>query len=69
MAVTNCPECGHTISTWTVRCPGCSRIDFKPILYLLLWLAVVAGGCWWWVSKHGLPAGLDAAAWKWPFVQ
>ena len=61
MAETNCPECGHTISTWTVRCPGCGRIDLRPILQAVLFVAVAVAAAWWWVSKHGVPDFL-----QWP---
>jgi len=53
VAITNCPECGHTVSTWTIRCPGCRRFDIRPILQILFWLAVAGGAVWWWYVKKG----------------
>ena len=32
MSLTNCPECGHEISTAAVACPGCGRpINTRPV--------------------------------------
>lgn len=40
----NCSECGHTISTWATRCPGCRRWRFAwltPVATLALGLSIV----------------------------
>ena len=47
----NCPECGHSVSSWTTWCPGCGRrLRVHPLVRLVLWLLFFGAFVGWEVS-------------------
>ena len=50
---TNCPECGHSVSTWTTWCPGCSRrLRIHPLVKFFFWM-IVLGAFLGWETETG----------------
>ena len=47
----NCPECGHSVTSWTTWCPGCGRrLRVHPVVRLALWLLFLGAFVGWEVS-------------------
>lgn len=55
---TNCVECGHTVSTWTTKCPGCGRrLRYHPLVKFLAFLVLLGAFVGWEVSTVTDSAG------------